>query len=235
MPAVEINATFYRPHRASTFERWAASVPRSFRFSVKIPNTITHDQRLVGSTKLLKTFLADLSPLGSRLGCLLVQLPPSLEFNARVARTFFAALRKQFEGSVAIEPRHATWLSDTGNRILDEFRIARVAARPAASARRWRARRLAGTRVFPPSWVAAHLLLVVRGRLSGCTREEVASPSAPPRADVVHLRQHHAWRGDEQRVGVERTPLSRQFQVISSTSRARACASPASLWISPSP
>ena len=130
MPAVEINSTFYRPHRASTFERWAASVPRSFRFSVKIPNTITHDQRLAGSTKLLKTFLADLSPLGSRLGCLLVQLPPSLEFNARVARTFFAALRKQFEGSVAIEPRHATWLSDTGNRILDEFRIARVAADP---------------------------------------------------------------------------------------------------------
>src|SRR5690348_11154934 len=29
LPAVEINSTFYRPHRAATFERWAASVPRS--------------------------------------------------------------------------------------------------------------------------------------------------------------------------------------------------------------
>ena len=59
LPAVEINSTFYRPHRASTFERWAASVPRAFRFSVKIPREITHDQRLAGSAKLLKTFLAD--------------------------------------------------------------------------------------------------------------------------------------------------------------------------------
>ena len=74
LPAVEINSTFYRPHRASTFERWAASVPRAFRFSVKIPRTITHDQRLASSAALLKSFLADLAPLGSRLGCLLVQL-----------------------------------------------------------------------------------------------------------------------------------------------------------------
>src|SRR5688572_27505553 len=101
LPAVEINSTFYRPHRASTFERWAASVPRAFRFSVKIPNTITHDQRLTSSAKLLKAFLADLAPLGSRLGCLLVQLPPSLTFDARVTRTFLTVLRKQFDGGVA--------------------------------------------------------------------------------------------------------------------------------------
>jgi uncharacterized protein YecE (DUF72 family) len=129
-PAVEINSTFYRPHRTSTFERWADSVPRAFRFAVKIPGAITHDQRLAGSTKLLKPFLADLEPLGSRLGCLLVQLPPSLAFNARVARTFFIALRKQFDGRVALEPRHATWFVDRADRLLNEFRIARVAADP---------------------------------------------------------------------------------------------------------
>jgi uncharacterized protein YecE (DUF72 family) len=130
LPAVEINSTFYRPHRASTFERWAASVPRTFRFSVKIPNTITHDQRLAGSAKLLAAFLADLAPLGSRLGCLLVQLPPSLAFKDRVARTFFTVLRKQFEGGVAFEPRHATWFEKPADRLLEKFRIARVAADP---------------------------------------------------------------------------------------------------------
>src|SRR5690242_3707102 len=45
LPAVEINTTFYRPHRAGTLERWAARVPRAFRFSIKIPAAITHDQR----------------------------------------------------------------------------------------------------------------------------------------------------------------------------------------------
>lgn len=130
LPAVEINSTFYRPHRASTFERWAASVPRSFRFSVKVPRTITHDQQLAASSALLKDFLADLAPLGSRLGCLLVQLPPSLAFNARVARAFFTALRKRFDRGIALEPRHASWFGDRADGLLKDFEVARVAADP---------------------------------------------------------------------------------------------------------
>jgi uncharacterized protein YecE (DUF72 family) len=101
LPGVEINSTFHRPHRASTFERWAESVPRAFQFSVKIPRTITHDQRLANSAALLRTFLADLAPLGSRVDCLLVQLPPSLAFDARVARSFFTMLRNRFGRGIA--------------------------------------------------------------------------------------------------------------------------------------
>ena len=128
--AVEINSTFYRPHRASTFERWAASVPRAFRFSVKIPRAITHDQRLSGSAKLLKTFLADLAPLGPRLGCLLVQLPPSLAFDARVVRAFLTALRKQYDRGIALEPRHVSWFGAPADSLLNKFEVARVAADP---------------------------------------------------------------------------------------------------------
>jgi len=129
-PAVEINSTFYRPHRASTFERWAASVPRAFQFSVKIPKTITHEHGLANSARLLDTFLADLAPLGSRLGCLLVQLPPSLPFDARITRTFFTLLRKRFDRGVALEPRHASWFEGRADRVLSEFEVARVAADP---------------------------------------------------------------------------------------------------------
>src|SRR5690349_1911382 len=130
LPAVEINSTFYRPHRASTFERWAASVPRSFRFSVKLPQTITHEHGLRQSGRLLDAFLADLAPLGARLGCLLVQLPPSLVFDPRVARAFFTALRKRFERGVALEPRHASWFEPSADGLLNDFRVARVAADP---------------------------------------------------------------------------------------------------------
>ena len=130
LPAVEINSTFHRPHRASTFERWAASVPRAFRFSVKVPRTITHDQRLAKSAPLLDAFLADLAPLGSRLGCLLVQLPPSLAFDARTVRAFLAVLRKRFDRGVALEPRHASWFDQRADRVLNDFEIARVAADP---------------------------------------------------------------------------------------------------------
>jgi uncharacterized protein YecE (DUF72 family) len=129
-PAVEINSTFHRPHRAATFERWAASVPRSFRFSVKIPRTITHERRLAGSAQVLDEFLAGLEPLGAKLGCLLVQLPPSLEFDARVARGFFTALRRRFDRGIALEPRHASWFESRASRLLGDFEVARVAADP---------------------------------------------------------------------------------------------------------
>jgi uncharacterized protein YecE (DUF72 family) len=130
LPAVEINSTFHRPHRAATFERWAASVPRTFRFSVKLPRTITHDQKLAGTSTRLKEFLAELEPLGTRLGCLLVQLPPSLAFDARVARAFFTLLRKRFDRSIALEPRHASWFEVRAERLLKDLEVARVAADP---------------------------------------------------------------------------------------------------------
>ena len=41
-PAVEINSSFYRPHKPETYARWADSVPDGFRFAVKVPRAITH-------------------------------------------------------------------------------------------------------------------------------------------------------------------------------------------------
>jgi len=130
LPAVEINSTFHRPHRADTFARWAATVPRGFRFSVKMPRAITHDARLERSARPIEAFLADLAPLRSRLGCLLVQLPPSLAFDARVARAFFSALRTRHARGIAVEPRHASWFENRAEGLLDEFEVARVAADP---------------------------------------------------------------------------------------------------------
>ena len=130
LPAVEINTTFYRPHRAETFARWAATVPRAFRFSVKLPGAITHEHRLADCGAMLKDFVEGLSPLGSRLACLLAQLPPTLEFDARLARAFFSRLRKRFDRGVALEPRHASWFTAHADRLLVENGIARVAADP---------------------------------------------------------------------------------------------------------
>lgn len=132
--AVEINSTFHRPHRASTFERWAESVPRGFRFSVKLPRTITHDARLAGTGPLLDGFLASLAPIRGQVGCLLVQLPPSLRFDARITRTFVTGLRRRFDGAIAIEPRHASWFEPTVDHTLETLQVARVAADPARAA-----------------------------------------------------------------------------------------------------
>jgi uncharacterized protein YecE (DUF72 family) len=110
-PAVEINTSFHRPHRPATYVRWGAAVPASFRFSVKLPRAVTHGLRLRGAGEPLDAFLAEAGSLGERLGCLLVQLPPSLEFDPAVAEGFFAALRARTPAPVACEPRHPGWFA----------------------------------------------------------------------------------------------------------------------------
>jgi uncharacterized protein YecE (DUF72 family) len=129
--AVEINSSFYRPHRPATYARWAASVPEGFRFSVKLPRIITHEHKLKDVVEPLDRFLADTGALSDRLGPLLIQLPPSLDCDEAVVERFFALLRRRFNGALACEPRHASWFEDRIDAMLTAFRIARVAADPA--------------------------------------------------------------------------------------------------------
>jgi uncharacterized protein YecE (DUF72 family) len=131
LPAVEIDSSFYRPHRPDTYARWAGSVPEAFRFSVKVPREITHRRRLVDTASPLEAFLAESAALGERRGPLLVQLPPSLVFDEPRARRFFEELRARHHGGVALEPRHPSWFDDAVDGLLSELRIARVAADPA--------------------------------------------------------------------------------------------------------
>jgi uncharacterized protein YecE (DUF72 family) len=129
--AVEINSCFYRPHRFGTYQRWAASVPEDFRFAVKLPKVITHESRLVGVAPALDRFLGETSGLGTKLGPILIQLPPSFAFDAAVTSSFFTDLRTRFNGDVVFEPRHESWFTDEIEAILIQHRIARVGADPA--------------------------------------------------------------------------------------------------------
>lgn len=129
--AVEINSSFYRPHRRSTYERWAGAVPDDFRFAVKMPKAITHEQRLADADALLDRFLLEVSGLGERLGPILVQLPPKLSFQGGVSDTFLRSLRDRFAGDVVCEPRHASWFTPDVDAVMRELRVARVAADPA--------------------------------------------------------------------------------------------------------
>lgn len=131
LPAVEINSSFYRPHRPATYARWRDSVPESFRFSVKMPKAITHELRLQNIDEPLARFVDEASNLKEKLGCLLVQLPPSLRYDARVAGRFFDKLRSSVHIDVVCEPRHATWFVPAAADMLANLKIAYVIADPA--------------------------------------------------------------------------------------------------------
>ena len=132
-PAVEINSSFYRPHRRATWERWGATVPDSFRFSAKTPRSLTHERRLIDPEPLLDEFLSAVSGLGERLDCLLVQMPPSLAFDGAIAERFFHAFRERYARALAAEPRHASWFTQEAEAILVAHRVGRVGADPACA------------------------------------------------------------------------------------------------------
>ena len=127
----EINSSFYRPHKPITWERWAQSVPAQFQFSVKVPRTITHEAKLNCDSGILTEFFRQIKSLHDKLGPVLIQLPPSLQFELVLTRKFASMLRDNYSGDVVWEPRHPSWFNDQVDDLLKEFRIARVAADPA--------------------------------------------------------------------------------------------------------
>lgn len=201
-PAVEINSSFYRPHRPATYAKWAESVPAAFRFCVKLPKQITHERRLVACEDPLERFLNECGQLGEKLGCLLVQLPPSLVYDPISARAFFDALRARHHGPVAIEPRHRSWLA--AESLLQQTQIARVAADPspfaeAAEPGGWpgfRYYRLHGSpRIYHSSYdadwldsLAERLTGQPKGAASWCIFDNTASGAATANALALQSR-----------------------------------------------
>ena len=130
LPCMEVNSSFYKPHRASTWQRWAAVTPEDFRFAVKMPKAITHAAKLVNCGAALQIFFAEIAHLGHKLGPVLIQLPPKLTFDEGVTHEFLTTLRELHSGPVVLEARNATWFNATANRLLSDFEVARVAADP---------------------------------------------------------------------------------------------------------
>lgn len=128
---VEINSSFYRPHQRKTYERWAATTPADFRFAVKVPQTITHERRLVEIDDPLARFLDETDGLGGKRGPLLIQLPPSLKFETERVEAFLKTWRERTAAPTVLEPRHPTWFETAADGVLASFEIARVAADPA--------------------------------------------------------------------------------------------------------
>src|SRR5215510_601465 len=131
LSCVEINSCFYRPHAVQTYERWAGATPDHFRFAVKLPRLITHEQKLRRARAPLEQFLAEIAGLGDKRGPILVQLPASLAFEASVARRFFDILRAHDHGPIVCEPRHESWFSAEADTLLVKHKVARAAVDPA--------------------------------------------------------------------------------------------------------
>lgn len=126
--AIEIDSTFYGIPRVEHLQRWAEMTPHDFIFTLKTPQTITHQHRLIGAGGLMAEFIAVVRHLGERLGPILLQLPPSFTTaQMSVLADFLASLPVGVR--YAIEFRDRSWEETAATAdLLAEHQICWVAA-----------------------------------------------------------------------------------------------------------
>ena len=123
--SVEVDSSFYRPPSKSMTAGWARATPPGFKFSLKIPKTITHDKKLVGAERDLFEFLERIEPItkAGKLGCLLIQFPASFTYKEKgVLERFFDLLPPTVH--FAAEFRHESWDRDETWDILRRHNVA---------------------------------------------------------------------------------------------------------------
>jgi uncharacterized protein YecE (DUF72 family) len=123
----EIDSTFYAYPSKGTVMGWLKYTPEDFVFTAKLPKLITHEKMLDLSLNVeddVNRFVELLEPLwlGGKLGCILVQLPPKLEFNQKTLEDFLKVLPRQVKW--AVEFREPSWLKEETWSTLKKFNVA---------------------------------------------------------------------------------------------------------------
>lgn len=106
--AVELNVTFYRFPKESSFKNWYEQSPADFKFAVKVPRLITHYKRFSDVGKLLEDFYTTVRDnLKEKLGPVLFQLPPQLHFSTDVLENIIQQVDPSIDN--ILEFRHVSW------------------------------------------------------------------------------------------------------------------------------
>lgn len=126
--SVEINSSFYKTPKPATVAKWQESAPPHFKFTFKLPRTVSHAKGLQFSAQDLQTFTEAISQAGDKKGCLLVQLPPSVKSDRQEElEGILETLRSDAKGwHVAVEFRDASWYSSAVYRMLRHFNAGMV-------------------------------------------------------------------------------------------------------------
>ena len=119
---VELNASYYRWPRTSSFASWRRRLPPGFLLSVKAPRGLTHAKRLYAPEAWVRRIADSWHELGEKRAVLLVQLPPAFERDDDRLRYFLDQLPEWMR--VAVELRHPSWHTDDVFGLLEQRRAA---------------------------------------------------------------------------------------------------------------
>lgn len=133
---VELNTSFYHLPKAETFAKWLDQAPPGFRYAVKGSRFITHMKKLKDCEEPLDTFLDRARNLGSALGPILYQLPPSLHLDLARLDAFIDLLPRDL--AHVFEFRHKSWYTEEALALLDSRGVGFCAHdMPGSASPRW--------------------------------------------------------------------------------------------------
>jgi uncharacterized protein YecE (DUF72 family) len=122
---IEVDSSFYRAPSKSMVTGWIKATGADFKFSLKIPKTVTHDKRLAGTEKEFLDFVDLMEPMtrAGKLGCLLAQLPPDFTYKEKDSlESFFNLLPNDMH--FAVEFRHESWNREETWDLLKKYDVA---------------------------------------------------------------------------------------------------------------
>ncbi|HEX6628725.1 MAG TPA: DUF72 domain-containing protein [Gemmatimonadaceae bacterium] len=121
--SVEVDSTFYASPAEATIRSWAERTPKGFVFALKLPQEITHEQRLRDITGASEIFFSRVRELGEKLGPVLVQTGPDFQPGELPALVDFIGHAPK-DLRIALEFRHRGWITEGVLALLREHNIA---------------------------------------------------------------------------------------------------------------
>ena len=107
LTSIEVNGSFYSLQRPANWVRWRDASPEGFVYAVKGPRFVTHIKRLGDIDAPLANFFASgVLDLGGKLGPIIWQLPPTLQFDEALLDAFLGRLPRSRADAAALAARH---------------------------------------------------------------------------------------------------------------------------------
>ncbi|MDF2191211.1 DUF72 domain-containing protein [Paraflavitalea sp. CAU 1676] len=122
--SLEVNSSFYKVPQAETVQKWAEIVPVDFAFTFKLWQEITHVKGFAYKEEDVLRFMEVIAQAGSKKGCLLVQLPPSVTVDKYGQLEALLGIIQGIPAhgwKVALEFRHASWYIEEVYELADEY------------------------------------------------------------------------------------------------------------------
>jgi len=113
LTSIEINGSFYALQKPESYTKWRSETPEDFVFAIKGGRYITHMKRLLDARDgLANYFAAGTLALGPKLGPILWQLPPTLQFESQRLADFFDGLPRTTQAAADLAAQHDDKLTE---------------------------------------------------------------------------------------------------------------------------